>query len=371
MIKNILVLSQNEEFSKNVIMCFEGNNHYRYFLVGPEKTNKNFTGSNLFEKVAYTRNSLANLNKESENLEDILNYITLFNIDIVTPSDFDSLKFISGNYESISDSTFVTPLPDINKITTLDNKSTCCRLMVLNGVLLPKTIYGTQGESYNNIAVELKFPLICKSDTGSGGNGVEKINTIHELKVAFESHEKSEGNVLFQEYVDGIDYCYNAYSVNGEIKAWTLFRYVYLKNKKSIGEVAEFVLDEKIRLEGERIVRATNYTGPIVIDFRKSSIDNEIYFIEINPRFGDNTNYSIISGVNFVDVGLKLTYDFGYIESARHYGYWSCSLKRLFTAPVRCLDLQSFYYIFKVGFPQIKFIISQHKKVNKSFLWKS
>jgi len=57
---------------------------------------------------------------------------------------------------------------------------------------------------------------------------------------------------------------------------------------------------------GQDLVRKTNYHGVIHLDMRIDQRDGKAFFLDANPRFWGSLNYSVWSGVNFLELGLRM-----------------------------------------------------------------
>ncbi|MBU0993964.1 MAG: ATP-grasp domain-containing protein [Proteobacteria bacterium] len=366
--QNILILSQNQKFSINVIKCLRYSAH-NYFLAGIEHNHKKIKKSIIFKKFIPTVSDFTELSGEDNKVVlQLLSVIDEENIDIVTPSDFESLKFLSVYKSVLEKTTTVIPLPDIKLIGHLDNKASCIKFLENTNVILPKTIIMGDHNNFDfQLLKTIGFPLIAKSALGAGGVGITKIKNQGELDKYLDKckQDKLKEEIIIQEYIEGIDYCFYGYAINGMVKAWTLFRYVEFDQNQSKGLFAEFTNDEKVIETCREIISYCNYTGPITIDFRKELKTGLSYFIEINPRFGYNSSFSIIDGINFFEVGFELSVNENFETKPGCNALWSCSLKRLFSAPIRKFDLKSIYYIFWVGLPQVIFLLKQNRVLIK------
>lgn len=273
------------------------------------------------------------------------------------PSDFESLQFVSRTGKFLEQHTAVIPVPDMEMIRQLDDKFDCYVYLQNHGLDNPKTIkLDKLTELPETSSKEFDFPVLLKPRIAAGGKGIVKFRTLFDIDEFLDAENVAEtagDNYLLQEFIDGVDYCFNGYAYKGKLKAWTVFRYVEFDDKNSKGLFVEFIQDEEILDAGTRILEITQYTGPIVIDFIKTKTDNKLYVIEINPRFGNNTHYSIRDGVNFPDVGIQLAANANFTVTPLNSALWSCSIKRLFSAPIRNLDFSAIPYIYKIGIPQV------------------
>lgn len=360
--KNILILSCDDRYSLNVIRCLVELNH-KFILVGPEANNQRLKNSKLFSAFVNFEHDLENLAKASNPaLSQLAQVIKKHNIDILSPSDYESLKFLAVNHTELEQISPIIPLPQIGLITELDDKALSYEYAKNLDIPTPDSVITDSHANLDpSIFERLGTPLIVKTAIGAGGTGVVKAEHLQDIR---RFAEQNRGTILVQRFIDGIDYCFNAYAVNGEIKSWSLFRYIEFDKNGAKGKFVEFLHDEQVSSLAKKIIQDSNYTGPIVIDFRRDNTNGEFYFIEVNPRFGNNTNFSLLDGVNFFECGFNLALELDYFSHPQGSALWSCSLKRLFTAPFRKLDLSSIKLIIEVGIPQLKLIREQNKLLN-------
>ncbi len=347
--KKVLILSESDKYSANVMRCMVGSGA-ELFLMGLPDSNARIRNSSIFSGFISSCQSYK-ADNQNENIQKILKAIEEEGIDIISPSDYESFLFLAEYRQTLDGNCAVIPLPSIEEINRLDDKEICCKFVDGLNIDIPETLY-VEGVSDLNEEdlIGFGYPIIVKTARGAGGEGVKLVDDYKGIRAFV---EENKGTVLIQKYIDGVDYCFNAFVVAGEIKAWSIFRYVYFDNTGSRGQFVEFLDDKEIYGLSVKICTESQYTGPIVIDFRKDNKTSKVNFIEVNPRFGNNTCYSLVDGVNFFDVGFKLALNDNFSLSPDCLGVWSCSLKRLFTAPIRKLDLYSIGLIFKVGIPQI------------------
>lgn len=353
--KNILLLSCNEKCSSKVIYCIDFKKNH-FIIAGNKLKHKYVPYDPRIKSFMDIPFNFANSADDSIACEIILEIVVKEKIDIVMPSDFDSLKFLSRTKYKIEKKTNVYPLENIEKIELLDHKYKCCHLFEANGIYSPKTFRILSLSDLILVKKQFDFPFLIKPCLAAGGEGIVIVRNIKDYEIFISELTEDDiqrKDLIAQEFIEGIDYVFSAFSINGKMLAWTIFRYIEFDKNASKGTFAEFISDESVLEKGSEIVKASNYTGPIVVDFRKEKSSNKVYLIEINPRFGNNTYYSIIDGINFTDVGINWLLNPSFSLEPKNKAMYSCNLKRLFTAPVRKMDLSAIVLIAKVGIPQV------------------
>lgn len=174
-----------------------------------------------------------------------------------------------------------------------------------------------------------KFPLIIKPKDGMGSNNVYKINNISELKF-FNEYVKND---IVQEFINGDEYTVDTLvDLKGnpvyiiprkriEVRSGEVVKSATVKDKRIIDETLK-VIEELNKLRDEN---GLALCGPLTIQFFKKNND-EIYLLEINPRFGGGVPLSFEAEGNYSQKicemisGMQLQYvrDFKEITMLRY-----------------------------------------------------
>jgi predicted ATP-grasp superfamily ATP-dependent carboligase len=223
--------------------------------------------------------------------------------DVVIPTGFDSLKFVSLYYEHIKKYITTIPLPRYDLIINLDDKfsfSTFCDEHIYPH---PYTKIGSY--FFENEGSWTNYPVLFKHRLGAGKEGINLVRNLDEAIEAKKSYVHQDDFVV-QEFIDGVDIAFNGFCKNGELLGWSIQSFISTTiNGRQRLRLSKFINCDKIFSISSSIVIKLRYSGPINIDFRYSRQDNKYYIIEVNPRFWANTHYSLIDGVNFVDIAIN------------------------------------------------------------------
>lgn len=148
---------------------------------------------------------------------------------------------------------------------------------------------------------EYIFPLILKPVNGMGSRGVYKINNKKEL----DSHYQNNKNLILQEFIDADEYTIDVMlDFEGEIISIV----PRIREVVVSGEVEKSRTISKDTLVGKKLIDATKKligclkeNGKIRGPFTLQAFANEkeMYWIEINPRFGGGVTLSINSGIDY------------------------------------------------------------------------
>lgn len=181
-----------------------------------------------------------------------------------------------------------------------------------SGVRVPKQVIVRKNEKLNSELVNF-FPAFvkpCSLESSQGLSLKSKVTSIAKLteRVAH-LHKKFNQDVLVQEYVDGRELYVSALCVDGNITALFPARELhfgalgksgqgfatyrgkwdeeYRKKWKIYSRPAHrlsYSLEQELHFATTKICAALKITGYIRLDFRVSSLDGKLYFLEINPN---------------------------------------------------------------------------------------
>ncbi len=139
----------------------------------------------------------------------------------------------------------------------------------------------------------IQFPLIIKPRDGMGSSNVFKIKSIKEL----EFFKEYVDNYIIQQYVDGIEYTIDVLcDLKGNVISIVPRERIEVRS----GEVckSKAVYDKRIINSTLDLCQKLKGIGPLTIQCILTK-NNEIKFIEINPRFGGGVPLSFECGVDY------------------------------------------------------------------------
>lgn len=147
-----------------------------------------------------------------------------------------------------------------------------------------------------------KFPLFIKPEDGMGSSDAFKINNIKELEFFKEYISKP----IIQDCIIGEEYTVDCLV---DLKGKPIYIIPRLRMEVRSGEVVKSrtVKDVSIINETDKVIKALNdlkdennngVIGPLTIQFFKTN-KNEVYLLEINPRFGGGVPLSFECGADY------------------------------------------------------------------------
>jgi carbamoyl-phosphate synthase large subunit len=181
------------------------------------------------------------------------------------------------------------------------------------GLKTPKTFTNLKE---TKIAIKngtLKFPLVVKPRWGSASIGIDYSETMEELELAFTLQQlklkKSildiviqndfDNAILIQEKLDGKEY---GMDILNDFEGNYVGTFVREKLSMRSGETdkAISVIDSKFENIGKTIAAHLKHIGNLDCDV--FTVNNELYVLELNPRFGGGYPFSHEAGINIAAI---------------------------------------------------------------------
>jgi carbamoyl-phosphate synthase large subunit len=156
-----------------------------------------------------------------------------------------------------------------------------------------------------------KYPLFAKLNNSSLSIGAKKVNSFDEAKLL-------KGNYVFQEFIDGVEYTVDTFFTKDGVKC------IVPRERYEVrcGEVSKAITRKDKTIIKEIKKLSTFLKGAYgVLTIQLFKKNEEIIFIEINPRFGGGYPLSFLAGADFAKMliddylGKKLSYFEGWRDN--------------------------------------------------------
>ncbi len=144
------------------------------------------------------------------------------------------------------------------------------------------------------------FPIFIKPRQGSASKGTFLVKD--QIYMDYILSYIDDDQYVFQKYIDGVEYTVDAYvSKSGKF----IGAVPRIRSSVTSGEstTATIVEDDQILKQTEYILSKFDLIGPVTLQFIKSR--DELYFLEINPRFGGGVIASIEAGFDIPKLILQ------------------------------------------------------------------
>jgi len=231
---------------------------------------------------------------------DIKLIVSLFDIDLLV---------LSENKAKFSENGITVVVSDENVISICNDKWNTYNFLHENCFNAPKTFFRIE-DAVDAIAKgELTYPLFVKPRWGMGSIGVYKADNENELLcfynkiigeiknsyLKYESEKTPEQCVLIQQMINGQEY---GLDIMNDLDGNYVNTSVKMKYSMRSGETdcAITVDNSELKNIGERISRLLRHVGNLDVDV--FVLDNEIYVLEMNARFGGGYPFSHAAGVD-------------------------------------------------------------------------
>jgi protein-tyrosine-phosphatase len=179
------------------------------------------------------------------------------------------------------------------------NKSRTLEAAQKIGIKIPFTCTIT-AEELDSVASQLRFPVVAKPERkGAAAFKVYYFHTLQELSKALNAN--SWGPVMLQEYCPGVGVGIEILIHKGECIA--RFQHHRLKEAPVTGGVAILAIaeepDPELFASSMALLRALEWEGVAMVEFRSDRETGESALMEVNGRFWGSVSFPIMAGVDF------------------------------------------------------------------------
>lgn len=202
------------------------------------------------------------------------------------------------------------PIPSHESILKAFNKSVIVDLAVQLQIPVPKTIAVHTAEQLADAANQLGLPVVMKASTSERTTEDDRIVAtpkpryifrMQDLESHFRDFQSADQPVLLQEFVPGEGYGIFALFNQGAPRAW--FAHRRLRDVIATGSGSAFresiPLDPEMTASSHTLLKALNWHGVAMVEFRLDHRDHVPKLMEVNGRFWNSLPLAIASGVDF------------------------------------------------------------------------
>jgi len=290
----ILVVSTNEHLTLRLLRAISRLS-IKADILALNKSSSSTKVSKFCRKYTrYSHDSVA-LNWE-DIAENINQYCKQENIDVVIPSGMQSTLILSEIQSAITNAK-IFPLDRPENIKRIHNKWSLYEDLNPKGLSFPKSVLLENLEQLDSL--DMTFPIMAKAIELSDGRGIEKINSLTELKQHL-AHDHSDNRLplILQDYIDGFDIDLSVLAHQGEVVAWTI--------QQAFPHHLEFFQNDTVLNLGREIIKFYNFTGVAHFDLRVDRKTNQAKILECNPRLWASIESSLWYGVDFIHLGILI-----------------------------------------------------------------
>jgi len=209
----------------------------------------------------------------------LLEIIDTKKIDIILPF-LDYATIVAAKLKKLTKGKNVfIPVSDEERCEVFFNKKFANTWCIKNDIKVPSNID--------------KYPLIAKPIHGSASKGILVLESLPEL-----NNLANKEDYLIQQFVKGREYSIDVYVSPLDKQIISIVPRIRLETQG--GEsIKSITLKEEFLINFSReIIMKTGLVGPLTLQLIENSVTKDLYFMEINPRFGGAVLNSIFAGAN-------------------------------------------------------------------------
>jgi predicted ATP-grasp superfamily ATP-dependent carboligase len=196
-------------------------------------------------------------------------------------------------------------LPSLESMILANNKELTFRFAEKMKIPVPRTIYPRKFSEVEQEVKNFRFPVVAKALIASGSRGLAYLNSADELLRFAQKNLTSRSNTdqqkcIVQEYIRGPGCGFFSIFDRGEPKA--IFMHRRIREYPITGgpsTMAESYYHPRLKELGLKLLKALNWNGVAMVEFKLDLEDNEFKLMEINPRFWGSLNLPVACGVDF------------------------------------------------------------------------
>lgn len=231
-------------------------------------------------------------------LEVLFDVINATKADVLLPVGR-MVRFIAQHEATLRSAIAIAPLPSLSALEVARDKWRLAAFCHDRGVSHPHTIHFDDDPGFRERLAALRFPALLKPTRASYGRGIEYFDAAEDLLRAVGSSPPKREYIV-QSFVPGYDIDCSVLCANGAVSACTIQRGIvkgHGRFKPPVG--IDFVENEEVRVQAQRLLAALEWTGVAHIDMRFDPREGRAWILEISPRYWASLLGSLVAGVNF------------------------------------------------------------------------
>lgn len=250
----------------------------------------------------------------------LINVVKENNYEVIFPVTDATVIPIVKNKKLFSKYTTV-PFADYNILSKAIDKSQTLKVAIENNIPCPSTYFVEDLKELDEIKGHLKYPVIIKPRISFGSRGVIMCNSPEDLKSRYLNVSNIFGPSIIQEYIPkgnelGVYALFNFDSEPRAVSVQRRIRSYPISGGPST--LRETIYNPELVELAFKLLKALNWVGVAMVEFRVDSRDNIPKLMEINPRFWGSLELSVFSGVDFPYLLYKLATE-GDVEPCMDY----------------------------------------------------
>ncbi|WP_035695029.1 ATP-grasp domain-containing protein [Flavobacterium soli] len=334
----------------NILFTCAGRRNYliNYFKEALNKSGKVFASDMQLSAPAMVDADQAFLVSsiyDQNYINEIVEIIRNNNVSAVISLNDLELPILSENKKVIEDAGAKLIVSNMEVIDVAFDKVLTANFLNKIGLNTPKTFTNLEVVLEMIDQNEIKFPLVVKPRWGSASIGIDFPKDKEELELSFKlqhkrlretilsnvSEQDIENAILIQEKMNGNEF---GMDILNDFEGNYIGSFVRQKLSMRAGETdkAISIIDMRFEIIGKQISENLKHIGNLDCDI--FVVDNDLYVLELNPRFGGGYPFSHEAGVNTPAIYIDLLN--GSKDIKKHINYRA---DRMFSKCDRLIDV--------------------------------
>lgn len=218
-------------------------------------------------------------------------------VDIVIPLIDAELQKIPTLRDSVKkDISFLVARDEL--LMTTFNKRECNKMLSSRGITVPKSRSAENLSDFPQSA----YPAVIKPKTGQGnslGSGVDLVSTQNEAETVIQDRDATSDDLYIEEYIEGTEYTTEVITASDNTILGVVPKEAV--NSEPYHRVTRDAPD--ICASSRRISNKLEPAG--ILNIQQIVTGDEIYTIEINPRFSASSSLTAAAGVNGYKLAIR------------------------------------------------------------------
>jgi predicted ATP-grasp superfamily ATP-dependent carboligase len=240
----------------------------------------------------------------------LLRELSRHSYQMLLPMEDETTFLISKFHSEFSRRTYL-PIPSFEKLQFANRKDKILKLAEDKGIPIPKTWYIDDITQLNDLKASLPYPVVIKPKNSAGAVGVSYPKNSDELIKQYLTVHRRFPYPLIQERIPSHGNGYGASFLmgkSGDVKA--SFVHKRLREYPVTGGAStlrESVRNDDVRDMAHTLLKALDWFGVAMVEFKMDPRDGIPKLMEINPRFWGSLSLAVAAGVNFPYLLLKMS----------------------------------------------------------------
>jgi predicted ATP-grasp superfamily ATP-dependent carboligase len=221
---------------------------------------------------------------------------------LLLPMEDDTVALLARHRDELARHTFL-PVVDHATLMRARRKDRVLGIAARLGIPVPRTWCVTDLEELEALKAGLPYPLVIKPRIGSGALGVTYVNQPEALVAGYRRVHRRFAYPMIQERIPAAGAGFGAsflLDAAGRVKA----SFVHKRLREypvggGASTLRESVRHDELRDMGETLLKALNWFGVAMVEFKFDVRDGRPKLMEVNPRFWGSLALAVASGVNF------------------------------------------------------------------------